>query len=76
MLDVRVDRALGQEEPPGDLPVAEPVGDQPGDLSLTPGKRPCLTARRAVWPGAGYGQPENQMAALRQAYTAAGGVLA
>src|SRR5579863_6592820 len=51
VLDVRVDRALGQEEPPGDLPVAEPVGDQAGDLELAPGERPCLAARRGAGDG-------------------------
>src|ERR1700684_444164 len=57
VLDVRVDRALGEEEPPGDLPVAEAVGDQAGDLPLAPGERPRraarLAARRAARSGAG-----------------------
>src|ERR1700728_3448667 len=48
VLDVRVDRALGEVEPPGDLPVAEAVGDQAGDLPLAPGERPRLAARLAA----------------------------
>src|ERR1700722_1220710 len=54
VLDVRVDRALGEEKPPGDLPVAEAVGDQAGHLPFTPGEPAHRAARRTVrrtaWP--------------------------
>ena len=39
VLDVRIDRALGQYQLFGDLPVPEALGHQLGDLPLSPGQR-------------------------------------
>jgi hypothetical protein len=35
---VALDRALGQDQPLGDLPVGQRSGDQPGDLALPRGQ--------------------------------------
>src|SRR5215471_402439 len=51
VLDVRIDRALGQEQPLGDLPVAESLRDERGDLLLPPGERFVLGAVRRVRDG-------------------------
>jgi hypothetical protein len=39
VLDVRIDRSLGQHELFGDLPVPEALGHQLSDLPLPPGQR-------------------------------------
>jgi hypothetical protein len=38
VLDVRVHGALGNDQPPGDLPVGQSLGHQPGDLPLAAGE--------------------------------------
>jgi hypothetical protein len=38
VVDVRVDRPLGDEQPRADLPVGQPVGHQEGDLPFAPGQ--------------------------------------
>ena len=58
MLDVRVDGALGDDQPLGDLPVGQSLGHQAGDLPLAagqpagPGRRPgSLPPRRRLMAG-------------------------
>src|SRR5690348_15978056 len=63
VLDVRIDRSLGQDQLFGDLPVPEALGHQLGDLPLPPGQRvggDLARRDRSLVPGhryrLGYGQ--------------------